>query len=170
MTDTSVFTTQFEAPASVQEQLFYLEPLAPQHNELDYEAWQSSVQELQGIFGPGHEWPKAEYTKTKNLEDLQRHYREFECGEAYAYTILSPDQSLCIGCVYIQPPQVTAYDAHVDFWFRNSHKHLEAPFLVWLKNWLARDWALDTIAFPGRELSWQQYNQLRDNAAELHGA
>ncbi|WP_024461309.1 hypothetical protein [Marinimicrobium sp. LS-A18] len=170
MTRTSVFTRHFEAPVAVHEPLFTLEPLAPQHNDLDYDAWQSSVEELQGIFGPGHEWPKAEYSKARNLEDLQRHYREFEQGEAYAYTILSPDQSLCIGCVYIQPPLVHPYDTHVDFWFRSSHKHLEAPFMAWLKQWLATDWGLKTPAFPGRELSWQDYHQRRDKTTDHPGA
>lgn len=170
MSGTSVFTKHFEAPELVSEKRFFMEPLAPKHNDLDFEAWQSSVDDLQGIFGPGHEWPQAAYTKTQNLVDLERHYREFEAGEAYAYSILSPDQNLCIGCVYIQPSPSNRYDTHVDYWFRNSHKHLETDFQVWLKNWLASEWALNTIALPGREMSWDEYHRLVSNESDGRGA
>jgi hypothetical protein len=150
----------FEAPISISEEQFYLEPLAPKHNDIDYDAWHSSVTELQGIFGPGNEWPRENYSKEQNLEDLERHYQEFVDKYAFAYTILNPDKEQCIGCLYIRPTTVAAFETHVDFWFRSSYKHLEEPFFQWLKAWLKSNWGFSAIAFPGREIAWEEYNEL----------
>ncbi|RLD33469.1 MAG: hypothetical protein DRI73_05435 [Bacteroidetes bacterium] len=41
----------FDPPEQIFMEKYYLEALAPKHNEMDYEAWSSSKDELRGIFG-----------------------------------------------------------------------------------------------------------------------
>jgi len=150
----------FEPPKAITDDQFFLEPLAPKHNDIDYDAWHSSVNELQGSFGPENEWPEENYSKEQNLSDLKRHYQEFLDNIAFTYTILKPSQEQCIGCLYIRPTVIAQYDVQVDLWFRTSHKYLETPFLQWLKEWLVHEWKFSSVAFPGREITWETYNQL----------
>jgi hypothetical protein len=49
----------FEPPARLATERFELEPLAPEHNERDYEAWSSSIEHIRAT--PGFEdrnWPR----------------------------------------------------------------------------------------------------------------
>ena len=160
MNEAITLPLSFEPPTVVMRDEYVLEVLAPKHNDIDYDAWNSSISELQGIFGPSNEGPEEGYSKRQNLEDLERHYKEFQDNIAYAYTILSTDQVSCIGCLYIRPTSVASYDARVDFWFRNSHKQLEPSFLNELKVWLEHEWKFSAVAFPGREVSWEDYSKL----------
>lgn len=148
----------FIPPRKVMHEQYFLAVLAPQHNEIDYDAWTSSRETLQGIFGPTDDWPPYEYSKAQNLADLERHEREFTQRIAYAYTILSPDTITCIGCLYIRPTTAVQYDARVDFWFRDSHKNIESCFFDALQRWLHDDWQFATVAFPGRNITWDAYN------------
>jgi hypothetical protein len=57
---------------------FRLEPLGPQHNAGDYEAWTSSIDHIRATpgFGDGT-WPNPEMTLEENLADLRRHAEDF---------------------------------------------------------------------------------------------
>lgn len=81
---------------------FVLRPLAPEYNDLDFAAAQSSREHLQQTLQWGG-WPSADATAEENLKDLERHIDEFENRVAYAYTVLTADESKCLGCVYINP-------------------------------------------------------------------
>ena len=55
---------------------------------------------------------------------------------------------------------LTQHDCRVDFWFRNSHKNLEPNFYSWLNNWLVTDWGFENIAYPGRNMEWEEYYEV----------
>ena len=48
-------------------------------------------------------WPSADFTRAQNLADLVRHEREHRERMAFTYTVVSRDQSQCLGCVYMRP-------------------------------------------------------------------
>jgi len=73
-------------------------PLTPKYTELDYGALMSSKSTLRDW--SGGTWPRDDFTLDENRADLQQHWEEFESGEAYAYTILNPDETRCEGCFY----------------------------------------------------------------------
>ena len=152
----------FEPPTEVVRENYTLEALSPKHNEMDFEAWDSSREELRGIFGPRNDWPQNVTSLDQNLKDLEEHYNEFITKEAFTYTILSTDRKSCIGCLYIRPIPTSDYDCRVNFWFRNSHKHLEAAFFNDVKSWLKNDWEFVNIAFTGRIMPWDEYYKLID--------
>ena len=147
----------FEAPFKVSRSRYTLEALAPKHNELDYDAWASSKENLQGIFGPDNDWPNDGTSLEKNRSDLENHYNEFVEKIAYAYSVLNPDESLCLGCLYIRPTPAPQFDTRVDFWFRSSSRDLEKEFHSDVDKWLKRDWGFKSIAYPGRNISWDEY-------------
>ena len=86
------WTAEFQPPMVLDTPRFHLEPLGPQHAELDYEAFMSSREHLLATLHWGG-WPSADATVEGNRADLTRHADEFVAGEAYAYTVLTPDRS-----------------------------------------------------------------------------
>ena len=81
--------------------------------EKDYEAVMES-QEL--LRSGGSSWPREGFTLEENLADLKRHQQEFLNREAFAYTVVSIDESRVLGCVYIDPARKSDTDAEVYMW------------------------------------------------------
>lgn len=136
---------------------FRLQILEPSINELDYQAVMSSRVNLRSIFAEYDEWPADNMTLADNLDDLIIHEKEFIAREAFAYTVLNPDKSKCIGCVYIEPSNRNTTDAEVYYWLSNDTQHLFKEFQETLKSWLKDKWPFENIAYPGREISWKEW-------------
>ena len=129
---------------------FVLEPLGPEHNDQDYDAWTSSIEHIRAT--PGWEdssWPR-EMTPDENRVDLQRHADDFRNRRGFTYTVLDAARRDVIGCVYIYPPLDSAYDARVLSWVRSSHPHLDAPLWDAVSEWLASDWPFDSVEYAVR--------------------
>ena len=94
----------FAVPRELVTEEFRLEPLGPQHNAGDYEAWMSSIDHIRATPGfEGWRWPDPEMTAEQNLGDLQRHAEEFAQRSGFTYTVLEGGSGRVIGCVYIYP-------------------------------------------------------------------
>ena len=110
----------FVVPLALTTEQFRLEPLAPQHNDSDYEAWSSSVEHIR--MTPGWEsssWPDGR-SAADNLRDLQRHAADFQNRTGFTYTVLDPATGDVVGCVYIYPDDSEQHDARVLSWVRAS--------------------------------------------------
>ena len=93
----------FEVPLGLETSEFVLEPLGPEHNERDYDAWTSSMGHIAATAGyPDGSWPR-EMTRDENRVDLQRHADDFRTRKEFTYTVLDPASRDVIGCVYIYP-------------------------------------------------------------------
>jgi hypothetical protein len=93
----------FDAPLRLETSDFVLEPLGPEHNEQDYDAWTSSMEHIAGTPGfPWGSWPR-EMTLDKNRADLQRHADDFRNRTGFTYTVLDPTDRDVIGCVLRAP-------------------------------------------------------------------
>ena len=135
----------FEVPLGLETSDFVLEPLGPEHNERDYEAWTSSMAHIARTPGyPDGTWPR-EMTSDENRGDLQRHADDFHQRRGFTYTVLDPASRDVIGCVYIYPVSDGGYDACVLSWVRESRAHLDAPLWRAVNQWLASDWPFDTV-------------------------
>ena len=127
---------EFEVPTGLQTSEFVLEPLGPEHNERDYEAWTSSMQHIARTPGyPDGSWPR-EMTLAENRADLQRHHDDFRKRAGFTYTVLEPASGDVIGCVYIYPTSDPSHDACVLSWVRESHAHLDTPLWRTVSEWL----------------------------------
>ena len=120
-------------------------------NEDDYEAVIESRELLHSMFGGP--WPREGFTLEENLRDLERHQQEFLDRKAFAYTVVSLDESRVLGCLYINPARKTDADAKVHMWVRQSEydKGLDAVLFQEVRNWLDSAWPFATVAYPGRE-------------------
>jgi hypothetical protein len=69
----------FDPPSGLETDLFRLEPLGPQHNERDYEAWSSSIEHIRASpgYGAGSRWPRP-MSLEENLADLSAFYTRRE--------------------------------------------------------------------------------------------
>jgi RimJ/RimL family protein N-acetyltransferase len=105
-------------------------------------------------------------TVEQNRRDLERHWDEFETHKGYAYTVLRPDGSKCLGCVYISPVKDNPDAAELAYWVIESElatdfdKHLLATLLDWFR----ATWPLDSVV-----LSHHQDNKRGIAIAEAQG-
>jgi len=140
----------FDAPAPLACELFQLEPLGPEHNERDYEAWTSSMDHIHATRGfEEYPWPHP-MTLEENLVDMQMHANEFVARTGYTYSILDGDE--VIGCLYIYPPDDDSdvdsdVDAKVRSWVRATHAELDAPVRAQLRDWLLSVWPFTTLQY-----------------------
>ncbi len=93
----------------------------------------------------------------ENRIDLQQHALEFKSRQAFAYTVLTLSKEKCIGCVYIEPSPVSEFDCEVYLWVRESEYALDQVLYTNIRNWLISSWPFKSIAFPGREISWDKW-------------
>ena len=140
----------FEPPAGLDTPEFRLRPLTPAVVDLDYDALMSSVDLIRAMFG--RNWPTHDFTRAENLADLEEHAEECARREAFAYTVLSPDERTCLGCVYFNPPRGHPVDVRVYLWVRQSasDQGLDPVLFRTVKQWLAEAWPWRTVVFPGR--------------------
>lgn len=139
---TELVPPDFDVPLVLETPEFVLEPLGPEHNDQDYDAWTSSVEHIKATPGfPGGSWPHA-MTRDENRADLERHADDFRNRKGFTYTVLDPGSRDVIGCVYIYPLRGSEADhtASVLSWVRVSHAHLDAPLWRAVNEWLESDW------------------------------
>jgi hypothetical protein len=140
----------FVAPLALTTEQFRLEPLGPQHNDSDYEAWSSSVEHIH--LTPGWEtstWPDDRSIED-NLRDLQRHADDFENRVGFTYTVLDPATGDVIGCVYIYPDKSEQHVARVSSWVRASRAELDVQLWRAVTDWLADEWPFERMAYAER--------------------
>ncbi len=140
----------FVAPLALATERFTLEPLGPQHNESDYEAWSSSVEHIH--LTPGWQassWPD-DRNLADNLRDLQGHADDFENRVGFTYTVLDPATGDVIGCVYIYADRSEEHDARVRSWVRASRSELDVELWRSVTGWLETEWPFERVAYAER--------------------
>jgi len=132
----------FEPPRGFETSDFRLEPLGPEHNERDFEAWSSSIEQIRSLpgYGPEASWPR-QMTIAENLADLERHARDFAERSGFTYTVLVAGD--VVGCVYVYPADDGVHDASVESWVRASRAELDPVLRAAVAEWLASSWPFE---------------------------
>jgi hypothetical protein len=139
---------------------FRLEPLGPQHNPGDYEAWMSSIDHIRATpgfqrvsptpgFGDGT-WPDPGMTLEENLADLRRHAEDFAQRAGFTYTVLARGSGRIIGCVYIYPSDTADGAADVRSWVRADKADLDVALHDAVAAWLNNVWPFTEIRYALR--------------------
>jgi hypothetical protein len=128
----------FVVPLRIEQPNFVLRPLTTKEVEKDYDAVISSKESLRHIFSENDDWSAENITLQDNFRDLTRHQKDFEQRHGFTYTMETPDDTRCLGCVYIYPCLRGGYDAQVYYWVRDSVKAqgLEEELGAFLRQWL----------------------------------
>jgi GNAT superfamily N-acetyltransferase len=143
---------------------FLVRPLRATDAVLDYDAVMSSRAQL--LLRSGGTWPREGFTLEENLEDLERHEREQRERVAFTYTVMNPEESECLGCVYIDPLEnFLGHDgggsvylgertAYVTFWVRQSRlaDNLDRRLLEALISWFRDEWAFLHVVFMAQRV------------------
>ena len=127
----------------------------------DYDAVMTSVDHLKGVFGPDEIWPVG-LTLEEDLIDLGWHQKEFELRNSFAFTVMNLGENKCLGCVYVDPAEKSGYDARIILWVRQSEAQhgLDDKLYSAVRRWLADKWWFTSVGFPGREITWSDWNAL----------
>ena len=87
-------------PSGIETEDFKIRILTINDVVKDYDAVMSSIDHLKGVFGPNNPWPDVDLTLEQDLIDLGWHQKEFQIRSSFAYTVMRPDESRCLGCPY----------------------------------------------------------------------
>lgn len=125
----------------------------------------SSVEHLRAVPTPPTcgDWPSLNLTLEQDLEDLRWHQEEFQKKSSFAYIIMTPDESQCLGCVYLFPSTKSGFEAEVYMWVRKSayDEGLDPILYETVKKWIVEKWPFKKVAYPGREIDWETWKSLK---------
>ena len=154
----SLVPSDFTVPARLEGDGFHLRMLTVNDVVKDYDAVMSSAPRLKGSMNPGTRWPEG-LTLEDDLVDLGWHQREFTMRRSFCYTVMAPDESICLGCVYIYPSEKAAYDAKAFWWVRESALAggLDERLGNAIRRWLKDVWPFKRVAYPGRDIAWDAW-------------
>ena len=152
----------FVVPKKLETDEFRLRMLTVNDVDKDFDAVMSSAEHVKSVW-PDSNWPDG-LTLEQNLIDLGWHQKEFQRRSSFAYTVVTLDETRVIGCVYIYPTRKRGYDAEVYLWARESAFGSPADSRLFdvVEKWLADEWPFETAAFPGRTITWNQWNGIPD--------
>jgi hypothetical protein len=158
----SFVPASFEPPRFVHAGDFVLKPLAPELTKIDYEAYMSSIEHLRTTFSRGSNWPREDLTLEDARVDMETEKQRFDARTSFAYAVLSRDEKIELGCVYVYPSGRAGFDASIRLWVTQQQFDLgfDNELFAWTKVWIADDWPFLNPAFPGRDISWSDWDNL----------
>jgi hypothetical protein len=135
----------FEVPLGLEHDRFRLRKLTIDDVVKDFEAINERVDH------EGAPRPPFVDTVTLNLVDLGWHQKEFELRRSFAYTVVAPDESQVLGCVYLYPSET--HDARVRLWVRRSafEDGLDPVLERAVRGWVATRWPFERVTFEERD-------------------
>lgn len=144
----------FVVPEVLETPDFRIRKLTFRDATLDYRAVMANIDLIRGT--RGGDWPTPDLTFEDDQIDLAWHQREFEHRTSFAYTVMSLDETECLGCVYLDPPGQRSHDSQnadvdVSFWVVQAayDRGLYAALFATLQRWLAQ-WPFRTIAYTNK--------------------
>jgi hypothetical protein len=161
-----------DEPAGPRTGEFVLRPIMADDAALDFAAVMETREHLR--LWEQSSWPRDDFTVEENRTDLLDLQRRHDDRRAFTYTVLSPDGSECLGCVYVFPTTATFLaksavtsvsgeswndvDAVVYFWARASRMAtgMDERLLAALRDWFAHEWMLERTVYVTNERFTQQ--------------
>ncbi|MGZ8694635.1 MAG: GNAT family N-acetyltransferase [Gaiellaceae bacterium] len=137
-------TEDFAVPAGLEHERFRLRMLTIDDVVKDFDAICDRVN------AAGQRQPPFVETVRENLVDLGWHQKEFELRRSFAYTVVAPDESQVLGCVYVDHSDT--HDARVWLWVRRSawEDGLDPLLESAVRDWIARDWPFASVDWASR--------------------
>lgn len=154
----------FAVPAVLESERFRLRMLTVHDVVKDLDAVMSSRERLWELFGAAWGWPPADLSLEQDLVDIGWHQKEFQLRSSFNYAVMSPDESRLLGCVYIDPSRKAGVDAEIYYWTRTDElpSGLEDELAGTVRAWIEGEWPFARVVYPGRDLSWEEYDALPD--------
>ena len=119
MYNAPIVPDDFIVPAWLETSRMRLRSLTIDDAVQDFEAVVTSETRLRTLYDPGSEWPKG-LSLSQNMIELAWHQVEFQLRTSFAYTVVPPDESAVLGCLYIYPTAKRGHDVEITMWVRES--------------------------------------------------
>jgi hypothetical protein len=134
----------FAVPAGLEHERFRLRMLSVDDVVRDFDAICNRVDH------EGSPQPPFVKTVAENLVDLGWHQKEFELRRSFAYTVVAPDESRVLGCVYLYPSDEA--DVEVRMWVRREawDEGLDPVLEQTVRDWLDEEWPFRSADWPER--------------------
>ncbi|MET9495645.1 N-acetyltransferase [Streptomyces sp. NPDC006552] len=138
---------------------FHLRPIREADAAIDYPAVMGSRERLFAIYGPAWGWPAQTMTYEADRADLRRHEQEIIAHQSFNYALLNEEETVLLGCVYIDPPERAGADAEISWWVVDEllGTPAERALDALVPDWIAAQWPLRQPRYVGRDLSWQEW-------------
>jgi hypothetical protein len=135
----------FDVPSGLEHARFRLRMLTVDDVVKDFDAICSRVDH------EGAPQPPFVPTVAHNLVDLGWHQKEFELRRSFAYTVVAPDESAVLGCVYLDPSRT--HDVRVRLWVRQTawEDGLDPVLEAAVRDWVATRWPFERVTFEERD-------------------
>ncbi len=152
----------FEAPEKFEGDGFVLKPLTIDDAVKDYDAVMTSVDTIRDSYWRAPGWPTDDLSLMQNVIDLAWHTKERQFKTSFAYIPVSLDGTVELGCIYIDPSAKEDFDADVQMWVRSSESTTGFDDLLFrtVKGWIEQVWPFDRVAYPGREITREEWDAL----------
>lgn len=140
----------FEISGGFETEQFRVRPITAADAEKDYEAVMESVDLIHSaLLTDG--WPGDGFTLEENRRQLAQKERRFARRGSFTYTVVSPDESRVLGCVYINEG-IGGPDAAVFMWVRQSayDDGLDPVLERAVRDWVEQEWPFEWVVYPGR--------------------
>lgn len=163
----SFLPDDFEVPTLLETETSRIRPLTIHDVAKDYDAVMANREHLWDLFGEAWGWPPEDLTLEQDLIDLGWHQKEGQIRSSFVYAAMSLDERRVLGCVYIDPPEKVGFDAEVYYWTRIdvSDTDLEGNLSEVVRSWISSEWPFGKVAYPGRDMTWEEYDALPDRRA-----
>jgi hypothetical protein len=154
--------SDFDPPETLEGDGFMIRPLLVTDAVIDYDAVMTSIATIRDSYWRAPGWPADDLTLAQNLIDLAWHTKERQFKTSFAYIPVSPDGLVELGCIYIDPSIKLGYDANVQFWVRASESEtgLDERLFSTIREWIAGDWPFERVAYPGREITREEWDEI----------
>ena len=129
----------FSVPETLEHERFRLRMLSVTDVAKDFAAIN------QRVLPDGTPDPWSETTFLENLADLGWHEVEFRIRRSFAYTVVRPDESEVIGCVYLDPPRDDEHDVEVKLWVTGKawDEGIDGDLESAVRDWVERAWPFE---------------------------
>jgi len=159
----TLVSDDFIVPSELATAQFRLRMLTINDLIKDYDAVMSSVDHLRNTYSliSGSNWPMG-LTLEEDLIDLGWHQREFMLRYSFAYTVMTLDETRCLGCVYLDPSRKSSFDVVISMWVRASElgNGLDSDLYGTVKKWISEVWPFAKSAYPGREITIEEWKNI----------
>jgi hypothetical protein len=164
--EASFVPADFQPPMEVAGDGFVLVPLDTNVTEIDYKAYMASIEHLQKTFTFSTSWPHEKLTMEDAVKDMENEQAQWEKRESFPYAVLDPEKARERGCVYVRPSKKQGYDAAVRSWVTAEEyaTGFDEKLFAWAKHWVESAWRFDKVAYPGREISMEEWEALPDKS------
>lgn len=153
---------EFRAPNDVELDEFAFQRLfdVPYHQLAD-KVMGANMMERTGVGGPVWTWSMNEYDLGHDMLDEIWWETEFSANMAFSYHIVNSKSDESLGQVSIFPSKIKGYDTEVYIWLHSGKQDedLDKQLFEVVEQWLSSDWPFESVAFPGRKISWKKWAQ-----------